>query len=130
MRRASGTSATGYCDMHAALNKLNKIEGVQGSLVAAKDGLVIVADVGNDLDENVIGAIGSSVLGALLGALKRMNMGQFSRFIVTGREGKIVIANSGEKALLIVLLDKDANIGLVSVEIREALQEIGHKLHL
>ncbi len=115
--------------MYAILNNLNKVEGIHGSLIMGKDGIVIAADLGTDADENAVAAVGSQILSSLEGALKRMNMGLFQRFVVTGREGKIIMSDLGA-ALLVVLLDLDTNVGLASIEIREAGEAIREKLHM
>jgi len=111
------------------LNRLNKTEGVRGSIVIGKDGLVIASDLGTDADENAVAAIGSQLLNSLQGALRRMGMGAFKRFVVTGKEGKIVLADAGS-ALLVVLLSLDANLGLAGVEIKAAIQEIQRKVKM
>jgi predicted regulator of Ras-like GTPase activity (Roadblock/LC7/MglB family) len=115
--------------MYAILNNLNKVEGVHGSLIMGKDGIVIAADLGTDADENAIAAVGSQILTSLQSALKRMRMGRFRRFVVTGREGKIIIADA-EGAILVVLLDLDANMGLASIEAREAIKAIQEKIRM
>ena len=115
--------------MYDILNSLNKVEGVHGSLLMGKDGLVIAADLGTDVDENAVAAVGSQILSSLQGALRRMDMGSFRRFLVTGSEGKIMISDAGN-ALLVALLDLDANIGLVGVEMRSAIEEIKRKIRM
>lgn len=115
--------------MYDILNQLNKTEGVRGSLIIGRDGLVIAADLGTEADENAIAAIGSQLLNSLQGALRRMGMGEFRRFIVTGKEGKIILADAGS-ALLVVLLALDANLGLASVEIKTAIKEIQKKVKM
>ncbi len=70
---------------------------------------------------------GRPPVSSLQAALRRMNMGAFRRFVVTGRDGKLVLADGG-KVLLVVLLAPDANMGLVTVEMREAVQDVQRKL--
>ncbi len=115
--------------MYAILNNLNKVEGIHGSLIMGKDGIVVAADLGTDADETAIAAVGSQILSSLEGALKRMNMGALRRFVVTGREGKIIMADA-DIALLVVLLDLDANMGLATIEIKEAVKAIREKLRM
>jgi predicted regulator of Ras-like GTPase activity (Roadblock/LC7/MglB family) len=115
--------------LYEILNQLNKIEGVHGSLIMGADGLVIAAELGTDVDENAVAAVGSQILGSLQGALRRMQMGGFQRFVVTGRDGKIILANAGS-VIVVLLLDLDANLGLVSVDVKEAIQEIQRKVRM
>lgn len=114
--------------MYEILNQLNKVEGAHGSLIIGTDGLVVAADLGTEADENAVAAVGSQILGSLRGALRRMEMGDFRRFIVTGRDGRVILADAGD-VILVVFLDLDANIGLASVEIKLATQEIRKRLH-
>ena len=115
--------------MYEILNKLNKIEGVHGSLIMGVDGIVVAAELGTDVDENAVAAVGSQILGSLQGALRRMQMGGFQRFIVTGRDGKIILANAGS-VIVVLLLDLDANLGLVSVDVKVAIKEIQDKVRM
>ncbi|HEY3321034.1 MAG TPA: roadblock/LC7 domain-containing protein [Planctomycetota bacterium] len=105
--------------MRSILAKLNKTNGVRGSMVVNRDGIVVASDFSVEADENGIGAVTSSILSALEGALKRINMGRFSRFLVTGSENKIAVVDAGQ-AILLVLINRDVNIGMVNLEIKEA----------
>ncbi len=113
--------------MYEILDKLNKIEGVNGSLVMGKDGLVVAAELGTDVDENAVAAVGSQMMGSLSEALRRMKMGGFRRFLVTGRDGKIILADA-DNVVVVVLLSLDANIGLVGVELKDAVEAIQRKI--
>jgi hypothetical protein len=105
--------------VRSILAKLNKTNGVRGSMVVNRDGIVVASDFSVEADENGIGAVTSSILSALEGALKRINMGRFSRFLVTGSENKIAVVDAGQ-AILLVLINRDVNIGMVNLEIKEA----------
>ncbi len=113
--------------MYEILNRLIKIEGGHASLVMGKDGLVVAADLGTDADEDSIAAVGSQIMNALVGALDRMRMGGFKRFVVTGREGKIIMADAGS-VFVVILLGLDTTMGLAGVELKEAVQEVRRKV--
>ena len=115
--------------MQEILNDINKIRGVRGSLLVGRDGILIVSDFGTDADENAMGAVGSQILSALQNALDRMNMGQFQRFLVTGHYGKILMVSAGT-VILILSLGKDVNLGMVSVEMKDAIEAIVEKSKL
>jgi hypothetical protein len=111
------------------LAKVNKIAGVRGSMIVNRDGIVAASDLGIEADETGIGAVTSSVLAAIEGALKRIKMGQFAQFTISGNEGKVAVVNAGI-ALLVVLLNRDVNMGLVNVSIKEAAAEVAAKSKL
>jgi hypothetical protein len=111
------------------LDRLNRINGVKGSMVVGKDGIVVAADFADEVKEDAVAAVSSTILSSLDGALKRMEMGKFKRFVITGSDAKIVLMK-GRNTLVLVLLKKDINIGLVGVEIREAVNDIDARTHL
>ncbi len=116
--------------MQAILNQINKVRGVRGCLVIGRDGVVVAADMGIDVSDDTVAAVSSQILASLRSALERMKLGSFSRFTVSGKDGKITIVNAGVHALLLVLLDRDTNLGLLSVEIKDAVTQIAKRLTL
>jgi predicted regulator of Ras-like GTPase activity (Roadblock/LC7/MglB family) len=112
--------------MQSILGKLNRTQGIRGSMVVNRDGIVVASDFSADVDETGTGAVASSILAALEGAVKRIKLGKLSRFVVTGSENKIAIVDAGP-ALLLVLLQRDVNMGMVNLEISEAMQSIVEK---
>lgn len=112
--------------MRSILGKLNKTSGIRGSMVVNRDGIVVASDFSVDIEESSIGAVSSSILAALEGALKRINMGKFSRFVITGSENKVAMVNAGQ-AILLVLLQRDVNMGLINVDIKEAAAAVIEK---
>ena len=112
--------------MRAILAKLNKTQGVRGSMIVNRDGIVVASDFSVDVDETSIGAMSSSILAAMEGALKRVNMGRFTRFLITGSENKVAMVSAGQ-TILLVLLNRDLNMGMVNVDIKEAAVQIIEK---
>jgi len=109
--------------MHAILTQLNKTQGVKGSMVVNRDGIVVAGEFADEIDEKGMGAIASSILAALEGAVKRIAIGKLTRFIIQGNEAKVAIVDTGP-ALLLILLHHDTNMGLLNVEIKEAAQKV------
>jgi predicted regulator of Ras-like GTPase activity (Roadblock/LC7/MglB family) len=108
------------------LAKLNKTAGIRGCMVVNRDGIVAASDFSIDADEAGIGAVTSSILAALEGALKRIRMGKFSRFVISGSEGKVAVVDAGQ-AILLVVLGTDVNMGMVNVDIKEAAAAVMEK---
>ncbi len=115
--------------MYEILDQVNKVRGVQGSIVMGKDGMVVASDISSEVKDEAVAAVASQVLGSLQGALKRMDLGTFRRFVVTGSLGRVVMLDAGS-ALLIALLEPDVNLGLVSVELKRAGERVQEKTHL
>ena len=115
--------------MRTILGKLNKTNGIRGSMIVNRDGIVVASDFSTETDESILGAVASSILSALEGALKRINMGKFSRFIITGSENKVAMVNAGQ-TILLVLLQRDVNMGMVNLEIKEAAAAVLEKSKL
>ena len=105
--------------MKDILAKLNKTSGVMGSMIVNRDGIVVASDFSVEIQEKSVGAVSSSILAALEGALKRIDMGKFSRFLITGSEGKVAMVNAGN-TILLVLLNTEVNMGMVNVDIKDA----------
>jgi uncharacterized protein len=108
------------------LAKLNKTNGIRGSMIVNRDGIVVASDFSVELQETSVGAVSSSILSALEGALKRIDMGRFSRFMITGSENKVAMVDAGQ-AILLVLLNRDINMGMVNVDIKEAAAAVKEK---
>lgn len=109
--------------MRSILSQLNKTQGVWGSLIVGRDGLVIASDFSVDAEEASMGAIASQILAALDSALKRIDMGSFKRFLIGGSDNKLALIDAGQ-TILIVLMRRDVNMGLANVEIKQAADAI------
>ena len=105
--------------MQDILDQINRIAGVRGTVILGQDGLVVAQDCAGGEDPNTLGAIASSVFGSITKALERLAMGNLKRFIMTGEEGQVVLQPVGG-AMLLTLVRKDANMGLVLVELKES----------
>lgn len=62
--------------------------------------------------------------GAAETATSELGKGVPDRVIVEGREGKIVATGAGSKALLVVMTNSRANLGLVLFEIGKASEKV------
>jgi predicted regulator of Ras-like GTPase activity (Roadblock/LC7/MglB family) len=102
---------------------------VQGSLLVGKDGILIASDLKVEVNDEAIGAVASNVLAALRRALDRMQLGKFKRYVVSGKAARIAMYQVGP-AILMLLLERDANLGLITIELREAIQRIEKEMIL
>ena len=115
--------------MRDTLVELNKLRGVQGCLLVGRDGILIASDLKVDVNDEAIGAVASSVLAAVGRALERMELGGFKRYVISGKSARIAMYRVGP-TILMLLLDKDANLGLITLEIRDAMVRIEKQVAL
>jgi predicted regulator of Ras-like GTPase activity (Roadblock/LC7/MglB family) len=113
--------------MERTLSELNKTPGVIGSFVVAADGIIVASDFATELNEEMIGALTSSIINATEKATKKMEQGELVSFIVETDRNKLFF-NSTRSGFLVCVAGPEANLGLVRIEMRAAstrLNDIG-----
>jgi predicted regulator of Ras-like GTPase activity (Roadblock/LC7/MglB family) len=109
--------------MYDVLTQLNKTSGVTGSMVVGNDGIVIAADLNSQTDDETVGALASSIAASVQKSLNEMNSGEFAQITVEAEGRKMFLSNAGI-GTLVVTTEPRVNIGLVRLEIRNAITEL------
>ncbi len=105
------------------LADLNKTEGVKGSMVVGKDGLVIAAQMPSGLDTELIGAMASAAYGSAERTASEINQGSLEQMMIEGEHGKTLMTDAGE-GILVVLTDSKVNLGLIRINIKRATEKV------
>ncbi|WP_423793260.1 roadblock/LC7 domain-containing protein [Methanocaldococcus indicus] len=105
------------------LIEVNKTEGINGSLVVGKDGLVIASQLPGNIDAELVGAMTSAAYGAAERTVSEVGMGNLYQAMIEGEHGKILMVDAGE-AILVVLTEEKVNLGLIRIIIRRAAEKI------
>ena len=114
--------------MNSVLKKINRINGVKGSLLVNREGMIVVSEVPEGIDENGISALASTIYINLESALKRLNFGVPNRLTISGEKGRILLFRIEDELVLTVITRKDINMGLLKVELKDAAEELLGKL--
>lgn len=109
--------------MQSIIKQINRIEGVRGCVLAGDDGLVIASEVANTEDTSPLGAVASSVSTSLASIVDRLKQGTLSRFVMSGTAGSVILVPIND-AILLTLVRKDANMGMILVELKQAISEL------
>ena len=112
--------------MYEALNELNKTTGVTGSMIVGEDGIVIASDLAEAVDEEIVGALASSISTNVRKSLERLNAVPLTDITVEASQGKLFITDVGI-GLLVVTSEPDVNLGLVRLEMKNAATKISLK---
>ena len=109
--------------MRSTLKRLSEIAGVKGSMVVTRDGIVVAAELGRTLSEDLVAAMASNVIQQTRRGLERTGMRHFARFTLVASHGKMVFTDTGP-AFLVVVMDRNVELGPVGIEIESAAMRI------
>lgn len=111
--------------MERTLAELNKTPGVIGSFVVAADGIIVASDFTTELNDEMMGALTSSIINSTEKATKKMEQGELVSFIVETDRNKIFF-NATRSGFLVCVARPDANLGLIRVEMRAASERLNN----
>jgi len=111
-------------DLRELLAKLSKLQGVSAACVAGYDGFLIDSIFNAKVEAELVGAIASAGFGASESIGRELGRGALELTMLEFEHGAVVIAPIGKNFLLVVLADKDANLGMLRIKIRKLGREI------
>jgi hypothetical protein len=109
--------------MYEVLSELNKTTGVTGSMVVGTDGIVIAADLDTSFEGETIGALAASISAHIQKSLDRLNTRPMRQVTIEAENGKLFFTDAGV-GILVVTTEKDVNIGLIRLEIKNAIEKL------
>jgi predicted regulator of Ras-like GTPase activity (Roadblock/LC7/MglB family) len=115
--------------MRHIVEDLIRVDGVIGSLLVGRDGLVIASTLLDDEDAEVLGAMSAAVFGEIDKATKRIGIGILVDAIIDAKEGSILLLESRD-VILTVVTQRMVNLGLVKMEMRRAAKRISEAVPL
>jgi predicted regulator of Ras-like GTPase activity (Roadblock/LC7/MglB family) len=105
------------------LKDLGRINGVNGSLVVGKDGLIIESEVPGDIDSELVAAMASAVFGTAERSAEEMKHEPLQQVMIEGEKGKTLMIDAGE-GILVVITDISINLGLIRIEMRRSAERV------
>lgn len=111
--------------MRKILKQLNQEVGVKGSLVAGPDGLVVMAELGEELEDDIVAAMASNTIRTTKQALELLGSKRFDRFVLIAPHGRIVLVDI-DPAILLVVTDKNINIDHTIMAINGAAHRLSN----
>ena len=110
--------------MYQVLEELNKTSGISGSMVVGNDGIVIAADMDASFEEETVGALAASITSNIQKSMNRLEQSPLSQVTIEATSGKLFFADA-HIGTLVVTTEKDVNIGLIRLEIKNAISKLG-----
>ncbi|UTB32547.1 MAG: roadblock/LC7 domain-containing protein [Methanobacterium sp. ERen5] len=101
------------------LSGLLKVGQIKACAVVSKEGLLINSRTPPDVDARIFSALCSTIMGAAEAASGQMTTGIVSQISLKTEKGTIVLIPAGQKAILTVLTELEAQIGLIFYEMEQ-----------
>lgn len=109
--------------MYQILEELNKTSGITGSMIVGRDGIVIAADLNSQAEEETVGALAASITSNIQKSMNRLQQTALSQVTIEAGSGKLFMSDA-KVGLLVVTAEPDVNIGLIRLEIKNAVNKI------
>lgn len=106
------------------LDSLKSVSSIRGAAVVRRDGLLIASNMGEEINDDQVGAMTASIVGSGETASESLHMGGVDEVTVESNEGLLIATGAGDQGILAVLSDPDVNMGLVKVEIENAIEKV------
>jgi len=109
--------------MHEILSELNKTTGITGSMVVGNDGIVIAANLQENVEDDTIGALAASITANIHKSLERLQSSPLKNVTIEADDAKLFFSDAG-LGILVVTAEKEVNIGLIRLEIKNAISRL------
>jgi len=101
---------------------------IEASALVRRDGLIMAAALPEGIDKTLVAAMTAAVLNIGSRALEELKRGNLRELLVRGEDGLICLMRATGDSVLSTIVRSEANIGLVLVEMRKAVQKISQIL--
>jgi predicted regulator of Ras-like GTPase activity (Roadblock/LC7/MglB family) len=96
-----------------------------GALIATPDGQVVVSTVlKNYLNDQKLAAMATAVVGTSEKLAKLIEAGNFHDALVRCGKENILSKKAGRRAILVCVVKSNANLGLLNIEVEDAIERI------
>lgn len=92
--------------------------------IVSKEGLLINSRTPPDVDARIFSALCSTIMAAAEAASEQMATGTVSQISVKTGKGTIVLIPAGKKAILTVLTEPNAQLGIIFVEMESRAHQV------
>jgi len=106
------------------LSELAKMPNIDAVCLVARDGFLLDSIARTGIDREMIGAIASSGFGAADSMGRQLEKGKLQISMLEFEKGPVMLEPIGEDAFLVVVADKEANLGMIRLKLKKHGQEL------
>ena len=111
-------------DIQKILGEFTYIEGVHTACLVGRDGFLLDSLARKGIDAEMIGAIASSGFGSAESMGNQLGQGELTLTMMEYNNGPIMFAPVGTEAFLVIVADKETNLGWIRIAIKKHSKEI------
>lgn len=97
---------------------------VEASALVSVDGLIIASALPVSVEEDRVSAMSAAMLSLGERIASELGRGLLSQVYVKGDHGYVILMSVGQEAVLTVLAQPDAKLGLVFLDMRRAVEDL------
>jgi predicted regulator of Ras-like GTPase activity (Roadblock/LC7/MglB family) len=97
---------------------------VIGAAVVSSEGFIVASVLPSEIDEDLIGGMAASLLGVSERISTDLLHSQMEQTYVRSPKGYIVVNQAGADAVLVLLVSREAKLGLIFLELKRTIVEL------
>ena len=99
-------------------------QAVEAAAVVSIDGLSMASSMPADVEEDRVAAMSAAMISLGERIASELGRGSLDQVYIKGEKGFVVLMSVGEEAVLTVLANKDAKLGLVFLDMKRAVEDL------
>ena len=99
-------------------------EAVEAAAIVSVDGLSMASSMPADVEEDRVAAMSEAMLSLGERIASELGRGTLDQVYIKGEKGFVILMAVGEEAVLTVLANEDAKLGLVFLEMKRAVTDL------
>jgi predicted regulator of Ras-like GTPase activity (Roadblock/LC7/MglB family)/CheY-like chemotaxis protein len=111
-------------ELKGVLTEFTNIPGVNTACLVGRDGFLLQSVALSGVDAEMVGAIASGGFGASEAMGNQLQKGRMSMTMVEYANGPVMFSPVGPEAFLVIIADRDANLGMIRLKIKKHSSEI------
>ncbi len=118
-RAEAQRKADRMASIRSILEEFTKLQGVTAVCLVGRDGFLLDSIAGRGIDTEMIGAIASSGYGSSESMGRQLGKGAMLMTMSEFDRGPVLSSPVGEDSILVVIAEKDANLGMIRMKLKK-----------
>ena len=106
------------------LERLKNFGEIIGTALVNRNGLLISSLLPRNIDERRFGALAATMFEAIESATSNLKNNQIENLTVEYQDYQLIVVEIDDRMVIVSLIDIDANLSLVFIEIEESIKNI------